>query len=70
MPDFVEIENGHKLIRDTRSMAILNVDAEARERYRKQREKILREKAQMEELKKEVSELKSLVTQLLEKLNG
>jgi hypothetical protein len=70
IPDYVAIEDSRKLIRDTRSMCILNVDSDARARHRAQREKILNDKRRIDELEKDMTELKGLVQRLLEKNHG
>ena len=70
IPDYVAIEDSRNLVRDTRSMCILNVDSDARARHRAQREKILNDKRRIEELERDMTELKSLVQKLLEKNNG
>lgn len=70
VPDFVQIEENRHLVRDTRSMAILNLDTDARARYRAQRQKILEDKQKIAKLENDVAELKSLVHQLLEKNNA
>lgn len=70
VPDYVPIEDDRRLVRDTRSMAIINTDTDARARYRAQRQKILNDKARIDALETEVSELKGLVLKMMEKLDG
>lgn len=68
VPAFLPIEDSRKLVRDTRSMAVVNVDKEGLRNYRKRKYAILKDKRLLEEanvqirlLQHEMTELKSLV---------
>lgn len=65
VPKYVQIEEDHSYIRDTSSMAVINIDRAARLRHRAQREKILSDKARISNLEFEVANLKELVMKLI-----
>ncbi len=73
----LNIEENRSLVRDTDSMAILNVDDKSRQFYRNQRRKILNEKeliynleSKVETITSKIGTMEGLLTQILEKLNG
>ena len=65
LPQYLPIENNPNLARHTNSMAVVNLDKQSRIQYRIQKERILREKEDINNLRKEVDDLKNLVMELL-----
>ena len=68
---------GTKMIRDTESMALINRDINGLEEYNlkrkmaaSQRNEINTIKSEIKDIRGEMVEVKSLLTQLLDKLNG
>ena len=60
----VPIKNVENLERDVRSMGIVNTDRTAREKYLRNKEKVLAERQEMETLKQRVNKLEEIVLQL------
>ena len=65
-PNYIPVEGNPGLVRDTATGAIINIDKGKATKARQAREKIMREKQEIEELKNDVAEIKSLLKQLLE----
>ena len=68
---------GTKMLRDTESMALINKDINGLEEYNlkrkmaaSQRNEINTIKSEIKDIRSEMGEVKSLLTQLLDKLNG
>ena len=68
---------GTKMFRDTESMALINKDINGLEEYNlkrkmaaSQRNEINTIKSEIKDIRGEMGEVKSLLTQLLDKLNG
>ncbi len=69
VPKYVGIQEHKGLIRDTTSMAVINVDDRARENHRLRREKILNDKRTLQQTQQEVSSLKGEINELRNLLN-
>ena len=64
---YIPVEGHPNLFRDASTGAIINNDKSKAAKARAQREKILKEKQEIEELKSDVAEIKNLLKQLLER---
>ena len=67
---YLKVTDEPNLVRDTKSKAILNVNAEALNKYKQEREKTLQLQkviSEHEELKKDISEIKQLLLQLMDR---
>lgn len=64
---YIPVEGNPGLVRDISTGAIINIDKSRATKARQAREKIMREKQEIEELKNDVAEIKSLLKQLLER---
>lgn len=70
MNEYIKVKDHPNLVRDRKSNAILNVDNNALNKYKQERERLLKLKSVVEEqekLKNDVSEIKQMLTKLLEK---
>lgn len=65
--NYIPVEGHTNLFRDASTGAIINIDKNKAAKSRAQREKILKEKQEIEDLKNDVAEIKSLLKQLLER---
>lgn len=66
-PNYIPVEGHPDLFRDAATGAIINIDKGKAAKARAAREKILKEKQEIEGLKQDVAEIKSLLKQLLER---
>jgi hypothetical protein len=69
-PRYIPVEGNKDLVRDSGTKAILNINNEAFEAFKRNRERIRQTDKIVEEhesMKNELSEIKSLLKQLLEK---
>jgi hypothetical protein len=64
-PRFAKIVDNERLLRDTKTNAVLNTDLTALERYKIRREKDRQKEQELETLKNDVSEIKQLLQQLV-----
>lgn len=67
---YVKVENEPALVRDSKSKAILNVNTEALNKYKKEKEQALKIKNMLEEhesMKQDISDIKRMLIQLMEK---
>lgn len=64
--EYIKVKDKPHLVRDKKSNAILNVDDAAFNKYKKEREEILRKNQEHEQMKSDISEIKTLLTKLLE----
>ena len=67
---YVKVENEPALVRDSKSKAILNVNTEALNKYKKEKEQALKIKNMLEEhesMKQDISDIKRMLLQLMEK---
>jgi hypothetical protein len=64
---YIPVEGHPNLFRDATTGAIINNDKSKAIKARQARERILKEKQEIEELKSDVAEIKSLLMQLLER---
>lgn len=67
---YLKVTDEPNLVRDTSSNAILNVNKEALNKYKQEREKqfqIQKVISEHEEIKKDISEIKQLLLQLMER---
>lgn len=75
--NYLKVKDHPNLVRDTESKAILNINADGLNKYRSERERILKEKkalqevdvlkSDMETVKDDVKEIKELLRKLLER---
>ncbi len=64
---YIPVEGHSDLFRDASTGAIININKNKATKARLAREKILKEKQEIEELKSDVAEIKLLLKQLLER---
>ena len=67
---YLKVTDEPNLVRDTNSNAILNVNKEALNKYKQERDKqlqIQRVLSEHEDLKKDISEIKQLLLQLMDR---
>lgn len=67
---YLKVTDEPNLVRDTNSNAILNVNKEAYNKYKQDREKQLQIQkvlSEHEEIKKDISEIKQLLLQLMDR---
>lgn len=67
---YLKVTDEPNLVRDTNSNAILNVNKEALNKYKQEREKqfqIQKVISEHEEIKKDISEIKQLLLQLMDR---
>lgn len=67
---YLKVTDEPNLVRDTNSNAILNINSEALNKYKQEREKSLqiqRVISEHEEIKKDISEIKQLLLQLMDR---
>jgi hypothetical protein len=77
MSEYIKVKDNPNLVRDKNSNAILNTDRNALDKYREEREYLLKVKAtvdetqklkqDMAETKKDINEIKQMLLQLMEK---
>lgn len=70
MPVYKKIKNNPSLVRDSKSRAILNTSSDEYLVAKQRRNRVLREKKEIQQLKSEVSELKSMLQQLINNQNA
>lgn len=73
MPEYYKIRDHKNLIKNADTKAVLNVDANALNKYREERERLMKLSHVAEEnkkLSKEVSEIKSTLSEMLELLRN
>ena len=61
----IKVKDHENLVRDKETSAILNVDLDSLNSYKKRRNSLKKKDQELESIKQEVSELKELVTKLL-----
>lgn len=66
--NYHQIKDNPKLLRSNYSKAIINTDNESYEKYLIKKQRIMKEKKDMNSLRTEVSELKDLVKTLINKI--
>jgi hypothetical protein len=69
MNDFLKVKDHPNLIRDVKSNAILNVDNDALNKYREEREQILKLRTVVKEhdqLKNDINDIKQMLLKLME----
>jgi hypothetical protein len=76
--DFIKVKDHPNLIRDKRSNAILNTDKEALNKYKEERERLLKIKnavdetpnlkKDLEKTKQDVAEIKLMLQKIMEKI--
>ena len=66
IPLYVQIEGNKSLIRNTKSMGVINVDNAALQKYRMQRQRVLTDKARIQTLEEKIENLTNLVMKVLE----
>ena len=67
---YKKIKNNPSLVRDSKSHAILNNNVDEYLVAKQRRNRILREKKEIQSLKSEVNELKSMIQQLINNQNA
>lgn len=65
---YYQVKDNPKLLRNKHSKAIINTDVEAYEKYLIKKERLKKDKKEIENLRTEVSELKDLVKNLINKI--
>lgn len=65
--EYIKVKDHPNLVRDKRSNAIINIDDDGYNKYKKEREKILKEKEEYENMKSDIADIKKLLQTLLEK---
>ena len=69
MNDFLKVKDHPNLIRDVKSNAILNVDNDALNKYREEREQILKLRSVVKEhdqMKNDINDIKQMLLKLME----
>jgi hypothetical protein len=67
---FIKVKDRPELVRDKRSNAILNVDTDALNKYKEERDKILNMRRGVEEhdqMKNDISDIKQMLLKIMEK---
>lgn len=67
---YLKVTDEPNLVRDTKSKAILNVNNDALNKYKQEREKLVQMQKvilEHEEIKKDISEIKQLLLQLMDR---
>jgi hypothetical protein len=67
---FIKVKDRPELVRDKRSNAILNVDTDALNKYKEERDKILNMRRVVEEhdqMKNDISDIKQMLLKIMEK---
>ena len=70
MKNYVKVEGNPGLVRDNDTHAILNTDSELTKRAKRRKEQRRQEREELDILKKDVNDIKSMLSQIVEKLNG
>ena len=70
MNDYIKVEGDPGLVRDSKTFAILNTDSEAIHKAKIRKQKRQEQKEEIDSLKKDVNDIKSMLSQIVEKLNG
>ena len=66
----IPINEHQNLLRDTKSMGVINIDTSERHKYLMSKERILGERRRMEDLEKKVDGLQIILQKILEKLEN
>ena len=67
---YLKVTDEPNLVRDTKSKAILNVNNDALNKYKQERERLVQMQKvilEHEEIKKDISEIKQLILQLMDR---
>lgn len=70
MNEYIKVKDHPNLVRDSKSNAILNVDNAALNKYKEERERLLKINSMVDEheqMKNDISDIKSMLIKLMEK---
>lgn len=70
MKNYVKVDGNPGLVRDNDTHAILNTDSEITKKAKLRKEQRRRQKEELDILKKDVNDIKSMLSQIVEKING
>lgn len=66
IPDKIPVKN-EKMVRDTKSKALLSTDRDAIRAYEKRREEVKAQKERINRLEQELADLKAIISDLVQK---
>lgn len=64
--EYIKVKDHPNLVRDKKSNAIINVDDNGFNKYKKERDEILRKEKEHEQMKNDITSIKELLSKLLE----
>ena len=70
MENYIKVKDHPNLVRDSKSNAILNVDIESLNKYKQERDRLLKLNRVVEEheqIKNDISDIKNMLIELMEK---